>query len=79
MNGKSPFDLEKAKSLLAAGVKVNRDKLKKAANYLRTYLFTGNQEVDHADAQMMEVFDLMQLIHHLLAVTSKTPRKTSAR
>jgi hypothetical protein len=71
MNEKPTFDLEKAKSLLAAGVTVNPDKLKEAANYLRTYLYSGNPKVDCADPQMMDAFDLMQLIHHLLAVKKK--------
>jgi hypothetical protein len=71
MSEKPTFDLEKAKSLLAAGFTIDRDKLKEAANYLRAYLYTGNPDVDYADPQMMEAFDLMQLIHHLLAVKKK--------
>lgn len=71
VSANTTFDIEKAKSLLTAGVTVNRDKLKEVANYLRTYLYTGNPEVDYADPQMMEAFDLMQLIHHLLARTNK--------
>ena len=68
------FDIEKAKCLLSAGCAVDRDKLKLAANYLRSYLYTGNPEVDYADPQMMEAFDMMQLIHHLLAVKKTEPR-----
>ena len=72
MNEKPAFELEKAKSLLAAGFTVDPDRMKEAANYLRTYLYAGNPEVDYADPQMMEAFDLMQLIHHLLAVKRKS-------
>lgn len=71
MHEKPAFDLERANSLLAAGFTVDHVKLKEAANYLRAYLYAGNPEVDYADPQMMEAFDLMQLIHHLLAVKRK--------
>ena len=71
MSEKPTFDLEKAKKLLAAGIRVNPDKLKEAANHLRAYLYTGNSEVDYADPQMREAFEMMQLIHHLLAADRK--------
>jgi len=71
MSEKSAFDIEKARGLLAAGFTVDHAKLKEAANYLRTYLYTGNPDVDSADPQMMEAFDLMQFTHHLLATKKK--------
>jgi len=60
--------VDTAREMVRNAVQINPGRLEEAAKYLHEYLFATKQPVDYSDTEVMEVFDLFQVTHQLLAI-----------